>query len=200
MEGNTQILSRIKGGGLRRPLWISVLVLFTVIALFTLQINREYSIFSIPLDFIISGRVGLVSGSQRSCSDFFKQVAVPPRKVVRSIRDFGGIGDGKTSNTEAFQRAMEFMARFADSGGSQLVVPKGRWLTGSFNLTSNFTLFLQQGAVILGSQDPKEWPLINALPSYGRGRERLGARHISLIHGNGLSNVVITGNFCIPIC
>jgi len=42
-------------------------------------------------------------------------------------------------------------------------------------------------------QDPKEWPIIEALPSYGRGRERLGGRHISLIHGNGISNVVITG-------
>ncbi|XP_027338442.1 probable polygalacturonase isoform X1 [Abrus precatorius] len=41
--------------------------------------------------------------------------------------------------------------------------------------------------------DPKEWPIIEPLPSYGRGRERLGGRHISLIHGNGLSNVVITG-------
>lgn len=42
-------------------------------------------------------------------------------------------------------------------------------------------------------QDPKEWPVIEPLPSYGRGRERLGGRHISLIHGNGLDDVVITG-------
>ena len=43
------------------------------------------------------------------------------------------------------------------------------------------------------SYDPKEWPIIEPLPSYGRGRERLGGRHISLIHGDGLTNVVITG-------
>ncbi|KAJ7957023.1 Pectin lyase-like superfamily protein [Quillaja saponaria] len=85
------------------------------------------------------------------------------------------------------------MQRFGDKGGSQLNIPKGRWLTGSFNLTSNFTVFLEQGAVILGSQDIKEWPIIEPLPSYGRGRERLGGRHISLIHGNGLHNVIITG-------
>lgn len=42
-------------------------------------------------------------------------------------------------------------------------------------------------------QDPEEWPLIAPLPSYGRGRERLGPRHISLIHGEGLNDVVITG-------
>lgn len=39
----------------------------------------------------------------------------------------------------------------------------------------------------------KEWPIIEPLPSYGRGRERLGGRHMSLIHGDGLTNVVITG-------
>uniref|UniRef100_J3MPN4 Polygalacturonase n=1 Tax=Oryza brachyantha TaxID=4533 RepID=J3MPN4_ORYBR len=43
-------------------------------------------------------------------------------------------------------------------------------------------------------QDPEEWPLIAPLPSYGRGRERLGPRHISLIHGEGLNDVVITGD------
>lgn len=42
-------------------------------------------------------------------------------------------------------------------------------------------------------QNPEEWPIIEPLPSYGRGRERLGGRHISLIHGDGLTNVVITG-------
>ncbi|KAM0947287.1 putative glycoside hydrolase, family 28, pectin lyase/virulence factor [Dioscorea sansibarensis] len=47
--------------------------------------------------------------------------------------------------------------------------------------------------ITLAFQDPAEWPLIEPLPSYGRGRERNGSRHISLIHGNGLSDVVITG-------
>lgn len=31
------------------------------------------------------------------------------------------------------------------------------------------------------------------LPSYGRGRELPGARYASFIHGNGLRDVVITG-------
>lgn len=42
--------------------------------------------------------------------------------------------------------------KFGSDGGAMLIVPPGKWLTGSFNLTSNFTLFLQKGAVILGSQ------------------------------------------------
>ncbi|EHA8587160.1 putative polygalacturonase [Cocos nucifera] len=76
-----------------------------------------------------------------------------PRRVVFSIERFGGVGDGKTSNTEAFQRAMDHLKKFGDKGGSQLNVSQGRWVSGSFNLTSNFTLFLEKGAVILGSQN-----------------------------------------------
>ncbi|KAL2498589.1 Pectin lyase-like superfamily protein [Abeliophyllum distichum] len=141
----------------------------------------------------ITGRAGFTGpGGPRTCSGLFTEVQ--PRKMVKSITQFGGLGDGRTSNTAAFRRAMEYMKNFRQKGGAQLNVPKGRWLTGSFNLTSNFTLFLEDGAVILGSQDPEEWPIIQPLPSYGRGRERLGGRHISLIHGDSLTNVVITGN------
>ncbi|CAN1129451.1 Probable polygalacturonase [Linum perenne] len=68
---------------------------------------------------------------------------IPARKTVMSIKDFGGIGDGETTNTNVFQDAIRHMEQFGSSGVSQLNVPKGRWLTGSFNLTSNFTLFLE---------------------------------------------------------
>ncbi|XP_042430327.1 probable polygalacturonase [Zingiber officinale] len=129
---------------------------------------------------------------RHSCAGFYRPAATP-RRAVFSVEHFGAVGDGRTSNTEAFRKAVRHLESFGDKGGSQLNVPRGRWLTGSFNLTSNFTLFLEEGAVILGSQDPGEWPVIDPLPSYGRGRERLGGRHISLIHGDGLSDVVVTG-------
>lgn len=42
-------------------------------------------------------------------------------------------------------------------------------------------------------QDISQWPLVDPLPSYGRGREHLGGRYRSLINGNNLTDVVITG-------
>ncbi|TVU43763.1 hypothetical protein EJB05_10255, partial [Eragrostis curvula] len=137
-------------------------------------------------------------GDRDSCAGFYGGAGASARAVSASVEEFGAVGDGVTSNTAAFRRAvaaLEERARAAGGGGgARLEVPPGRWLTGSFNLTSRFTLFLHDGAVILGSQDPQEWPLVAPLPSYGRGRERLGPRHISLIHGEGLNDVVITGN------
>ncbi|XP_068650272.1 probable polygalacturonase [Aristolochia californica] len=116
------------------------------------------------------------------------------RSHTASLTDFGGVGDGQTSNTKAFQAAVEHLSQFSDDGGSQLYVPPGKWLTGCFNLTSHFTLYLHKDAVILGTQDMNEWPLVDPLPSYGRGRDAAGGRYCSLVFGINLTDVVITGD------
>lgn len=123
----------------------------------------------------------------------FEYEAINCRGHEASLKDFGGVGDGETSNTNAFKAAIENLSQFSEDGGSQLYIPPGRWLTGSFNLTSHFTLFLDKDAVLLASQDENEWPVIEPLPSYGRGRDTEGGRYSSLIFGNNLTDVVITG-------
>ena len=74
---------------------------------------------------------------------------VRPHSV--SITEFGAVGDGVTLNTKAFQNAIFYLNSFADKGGAKLFVPAGRWLTGSFDLISHLTLWLDKDAVILGS-------------------------------------------------
>ncbi|CAN8327228.1 unnamed protein product [Cochlearia groenlandica] len=168
-----------------RPLLAFIVLVFTVLAILSNQISSNSFL---PL-WIPTTRFH----DPVTCSGFYRHDPFPNR-VVMSVTDFGGVGDGKTSNTAAFRRAVQHLRGFAEEGGGiQLNVPKGTWLTGSFNLTSNLTLFLEHGALILGSKDIDEWPIIEPLPSYGRGRERPGGRHISLIHGDNLTNVVITG-------
>ncbi|KAM1191712.1 hypothetical protein ACFX15_011831 [Malus domestica] len=122
------------------------------------------------------------------------KLTLEPRPHSVSILEFGAVGDGKTLNTLAFQNAIFYLKSFADKGGAQLYVPPGRWLTGSFNLTSHLTLFLEKDAVILGSQDPSHWEIVEPLPSYGRGIELPGRRYRSLINGYMLHDVVITGD------
>ncbi|XP_058076947.1 probable polygalacturonase isoform X1 [Magnolia sinica] len=118
--------------------------------------------------------------------------AFRPHSVT--ITEFGAVGDGTTLNTKAFQNAIFYLRSFADKGGAQLFVPAGRWLTGSFNLISHLTLMLDKEAVILGSIDSRDWPIVDPLPSYGRGRELPGRRHKSLIYGYNLTDVIITGD------
>ncbi|WJX31900.1 hypothetical protein P8452_20287 [Trifolium repens] len=110
-----------------------------------------------------------------------------------SITDFGGVGDGKTLNTKAFRAAIYRIQHLKRRGGTVLYVPPGVFLTESFNLTSHMTLYLAAGAVIKATQRLWNWPLIAPLPSYGRGRELPGGRYISFIHGDGVRDVIITG-------
>ena len=71
-----------------------------------------------------------------------------------SLNDFGGVGDGVTSNTEAFKKAM---AKLDKQGGGHLNVPAGIWLTGPISLKSKVDLHLEKGALILFSPDKKEF-------------------------------------------
>ncbi|CAK9310784.1 unnamed protein product [Citrullus colocynthis] len=126
-------------------------------------------------------------------TNYLEVPAISCRKHTAVLTDFGGVGDGVTSNTHAFRQAIEHLSPLAADGGAQLIVPPGKWLTGSFNLTSHFTLFVHKDAKILASQDESEWPLVAVLPSYGRGRDAPGGRYSSLIFGTNLTDVVITG-------
>lgn len=116
---------------------------------------------------------------------------VPLGKAEFDLRDFGGVGNGEFDNTNAFEMAVKAIEM---RGGGRLNVGAGFWLTSPFNLTSNMTLFLDQGAVVLGIEDEHRWPTMPPLPSYGHGRDHEGPRYGSLIHGQNLTNVVITGN------
>lgn len=140
--------------------------------------------------------VGLLVGNGDSQYEGECQFSQPlkPRPHSVSVVEFGAVGDGKTVNTVAFQNAIFYLNSFADKGGAQLYVPAGKWLTGTINLTSHLTLFLEKDAVILGSQDYNHWDIIDPLPSYSRGIEHTGSRYRSLITGNNLHDVVITGN------
>ncbi|KAK4770686.1 hypothetical protein SAY87_031218 [Trapa incisa] len=89
---------------------------------------------------------------EKKNSQNIKYRAISCRAHTASLADFGAVGDGTTSNTAAFQKAINHLSQFTDNGGAQLFVPPGRWLTGSFNLTSHFTLFLHRDAVVLASQ------------------------------------------------
>ncbi|CAK8538686.1 unnamed protein product [Lathyrus sativus] len=126
-----------------------------------------------------------------TCSDI---VPLNHRTDNISVIDFGAVGDGKTLNTNAFKDAIYKISLLSQrEGGTTLYIPPGVYLTESFNLTSHMTLHLAAGAVIKATQNSSNWPLIAPLPSYGRGRERPGGRYMSFIHGDGLQDVVITG-------
>ena len=73
-----------------------------------------------------------------------------------SILDHGALPDGKTLNTVAIQQTIDE----ASHTGATVEVPPGTYLTGSIFLKSGVTLHLQKGAVLLGSQNLADYPIL----------------------------------------
>ena len=76
---------------------------------------------------------------------------IPDNNV--SIAECGGIGDGITMNTIAFQKAISKLSKL---GGGHLNVPAGIYLTGLISLKDNIDLHIERNAMILLSPDKKD--------------------------------------------
>lgn len=66
------------------------------------------------------------------------------------ITEYGAKGDGITVNTNSIQNAID---ECHSSGGGKVVVPVGTFLTGTIELKSNVTLYLEPGSVLKASGD-----------------------------------------------
>jgi len=102
------------------------------------------------------------------------------------ITEFGAVNDGLTNNTRAFAKSIEHIS---EKGGGRVTVPRGIWLTGPIELSSNINLHIEEGALIIFSKNFDEYPIIKTsfegLDTY---------RCISPIHGKNLENIAITGS------
>ena len=74
---------------------------------------------------------------------------------MRSILDYGAaVGKSAIENKAAIQMAID--AAF-DAGGDIVQVPAGTFVTGNLRLKSNVVLRLEQGAVLMGSSDYRDY-------------------------------------------
>lgn len=101
-----------------------------------------------------------------------------------SIKDFGGVNDGQTLNTVAFEKTI---AACSAAGGGKVVVPAGLWLTGPIQLKSNINLEVQRGAIILFTSDHTQYPIVRA------SNTSTSYQPASPIYGYDLKNIAITG-------
>ncbi|WP_130837662.1 glycoside hydrolase family 28 protein [Lachnoclostridium sp. Marseille-P6806] len=72
--------------------------------------------------------------------------------MVYNILDYGAETDGVTSSTAAIQAAIDDCGRT----GGRVLIPAGRFCSGTLMLRSNIDLHLENGATLISSSDPAE--------------------------------------------
>jgi polygalacturonase len=102
-----------------------------------------------------------------------------------NVRTHGAVGDGQTLDSSAIQSAIDSCAV---QGGGTIYLPAGQYLTGSLFLRSNITFHLDAGAVLLGSENPEDYPVIDS-----RWEGVHQEVHAPLIGGDHLHNIAVTG-------
>jgi polygalacturonase len=111
-----------------------------------------------------------------------------------NIKDYGAVGDGKTIDSPAINKAINAAA---EAGGGTVCFPAGTYLCFTIRLKSHIGLFLDHGAVILaadpaeheGGYDPAEPNEWDRYQDYGHSHWQN-----SLIWGEDLTDISISGS------
>ena len=93
-----------------------------------------------------------------------------------NVFDFGAKGDGKSKDTIPLQKAIDACHH---AGGGTLILPQGRYISGTLRLKSNVEIHLTAGAILQASSDrndfisvhpeeqyPKNSPVVNREPFF----------------------------------
>jgi polygalacturonase len=151
------------------------------------------------------GSMGLAAAAATSAPAAYAASKKSPSAAAISnvfdIRTYGAVGDGKTVDTPAINKAIEAAAA---AGGGTVFFPAGTWLCFSIRLKSHVALYLSQGATILAADSP----LPGATTGYNGGTydaaepntawndyQDYGHNHWhnSLLWGEDLNDISITG-------
>ena len=129
-----------------------------------------------------------------------KSNAAAKRKShITIVTRYGVKGDGKSINTIAFNKAIS-----KTTEGDTLLIPAGKYITGTIHLKSDITILLEEGAEIIANHDLNDFD--HYKPTKDMTRYDTGAGSVNsnltgderwtkaLILGQNLKNVTITGS------
>jgi polygalacturonase len=113
--------------------------------------------------------------------------------ITYNITDFGAIGDGKTDNSAAIQRAINTCS---ENGGGTVLIPPGKvFMTGPFYLKSNVDFHVLASATVLANPDEMVYTQSAFKENYGEGSIWMGGKDAinvtisgqGIIDGNGIA-------------
>ncbi|HEY8962711.1 MAG TPA: glycosyl hydrolase family 28 protein [Luteolibacter sp.] len=167
---------------MKRPVLVSFFVLFIQLAA-----SGQSPDWEAPLREKLETMAATLSAT-------LKPWPVPDR--VFPVVDHGAVGDGKTLNTAAIQKAIDACSA---AGGGVVRIDKGEYVTGTIELKSGVMLEVAKDAKLLGSLNigdytphtPRHrtvmdsWYKLTQSLIYAEGCERIGIRGEGVIDGRG---------------
>ena len=109
--------------------------------------------------------------------------------MIYNILDYGACADGCSVCTESIQKAIDVCKQ---NGGGRVLVPAGKYVSGTFFLKDNVELHLEQGAFLKASPNINDYNEEDAYPqNYGSEAENWLGKH--LVIALECKNVAITG-------
>lgn len=113
--------------------------------------KNVFSLYRLQPDTVYFIRVSAKDGTQAGECHFKTKAESAFLDVTR----FHAANDGKTECTACLQAAIS-----ACPAGGTVYFPKGRYLTYPLFLTSNVTIYLEKGAVLLGASERAKYPVL----------------------------------------
>lgn len=109
--------------------------------------------------------------------------------MIYNVRDYKAAGDGRTLDTKAIQAAINDAASHASADNKvKVLVPEGTYLTSSLFLKSHIEFHMEKGAVLLGTTDESQYPIM--------GTRVAGIEmdwFVGILNINGQEDVKVTG-------
>lgn len=120
-------------------------------------------------------------------SEWFKQttsVDIQTLGKAYHVTDYGVVNDGKLHTTEM----QALINKVASEGGGVIVIPEGTYMTGALFFKQGVHLHLYDGAILMGSSDPSDYPIIKT-----RIEGETCLYYSALINADGLDGFTISG-------
>jgi Glycosyl hydrolases family 28 len=107
-----------------------------------------------------------------------------------NIRTAGATGDGAHDDTVAINATIRACSR---AGGGTIIVPGGKYLTGTIHMSSNCCLHLDAGAVLMGKPDRADYDPVETLTFKNAADQETSFFHHALIQCENITGASITG-------
>ena len=105
-----------------------------------------------------------------------------------NVRDYGAVADTAVVSTAAFNKAIMACHK---NGGGRVVIPAGRYTSGTITLLSNVHLFFESGAVLYASTQSRDFPR-QQQPAY-RSQKDPGGWY-ALLYAEGADHISVSGD------